>query len=90
MPNSRGPPGRGAPPPPQRHARLSGRPRSFPVPPMVRHSTSSHPPCRIRLLPFPLFPKMGIETHQEAARLAMVIVVAVIITMMVVVMVAVS
>ena len=40
-------PGRGA-PPPQRHARLSGRPRSFPVPPMVRHSTSSHLPCRIR------------------------------------------
>ena len=35
-------PGRGA-PPPQRHARLSGRPRSFPVPPMVRHSTSSPP-----------------------------------------------
>ena len=39
--------GRGA-PPPQRHAQLSGRPRSFPVSPMVRHSTSSHPPCRIR------------------------------------------
>ena len=40
-------PGTGA-PPPQRHARLSGRPRSFPVSPMVRHSMSSYPPCRIR------------------------------------------
>ena len=40
-------PGRGA-PPPKRHARLSGRPRSFPVSPMARHSTSSHSPCRIR------------------------------------------
>ena len=39
-------PGEGA-PPPQRHARLSGRPRSFPVSPMARHSTSGHPPCRI-------------------------------------------
>ena len=36
-------PVRGA-PPPQRHAWLSGRPRSFPVSPLVRHSSSSHPP----------------------------------------------